>query len=489
MAMEPEKERHPPAVPTQLNFPAYDFSASNGNGSEAALNGLYSVLSSIKRPQDISPARFQALNLSVESGISASCIVDEDRMNRLPPLPWNLPVDQTADSPSGDSPRPLMSNDSPYPARDRFDIIRDELLVDKDDAFREVARLPPREGRQRARITQTRKFWAGLERMSQYWDASLDNYYDRPATPKKEPDDAADKMQSDDSPQPAPKENNQPDPMDIDSQPTAQDTNANNSGQNGQTPIVTMYTGRRIGTGSEMPEDVREEAIRAFTEMAAWPFGCQAPTPNLPPRLSVKSLLFPVRQSFVAARSPRDRQLARKGVMEGPLLVGQCRPETTFCNNEEKPGFGAGEVTDLYREVGAMLLTAQERMRQGATEVKPGEGKWWATKPRWGGAPNDGIEEDVNNSDEQPSPENGSSRKRSRRVHPLMASRRPSNGRKLSNSERWKMVQPGPSLWDKRMTYMQLGKNKESPFDDVWSPYILSWRLADMHSDLPNFVD
>lgn len=460
MGTEPDMERRAPAAPTPLKFPAYNLS-DGANESESSLHDLYNVLSSIKRPQDISPERFRALNLRVEPDVPLEHIVQGEQMDSLPPLPWE------PDQASEDSPRPVMNNDVPYPTAERFELLQKELLLDNDDGYREVARLPPREGRQRVRITQTRKFWVGLERMSQYWDTSLDNYYERPATPKKDPEDAADKMQTDEPKKDDSKENTQPDPMDIDNQATPQASNGGPSPEKEESPMVSMYTGRRSGAGHEMPEEVREDAVRSFAEMAAWSFGCQVAAPTLPPRLAVRSLLFPIRQSFGAARSPRDRQLARKGVMEGPVFVGQCRPDTTFRNEDEAPGLAIGELCDLYREVGAMLLAAQERAREGTKEVKPGEGKWWTTKPRWGGAPNDGIEEDVINSDDQPSTDAGNARKRSKHGHPPGGSRRSGNGRKLSNSERWKLVQPGPSLWDKRTHYMQIGKSQESPFDDV----------------------
>lgn len=363
-----------------------------------------------------------------------------------------------------DHPPMLMSNGSPYPPRDRYDLLRDQLLIDNDDAFREMVRLPRREGRQKVRITQTRKFWSGLEKMAQYWDTSLDHYYDRPATPTPQGNSGAG-----DRCYPS-REQDAQDSMDIDGQ-TTQEANSSRNGSDG-TPMVTMYTGRRTGTGHEMPEDIREETIRSFVEMVAWPFGCQASIPTVPPRLSVRTLLFPIRLSFEAARSPKDRQLARRGVMEGPLFIGQCRPETKFRNAGEACGSGVGETCDLYREVGAMLLAAQERAREGMTEVKPGEGKWWTTRPRWGGAPNFGIEEDADNTDEAPRRESGkqeagSSRKRTKPGHPLGGSRLVGNGRRLSNSERWQLVQPGPSLWDKRMMYKQIGKIPQSPFDDV----------------------
>ncbi|GAI58064.1 unnamed protein product, partial [marine sediment metagenome] len=239
---------------------------------------------------------------------------------------------------------------------------------------------------------------------------------------------------------------------------------------------VRMYTGRRIGAGTEMPDDVRDETIRSFIEMAAWPFGCQVTVPTLPPRLTVGNLLFPVRQSFQVARSPRDRQIARQGILEGPVLIAQCRPETTFRVTGDEKGNGIGEVCDLFREVGGMLLAAQERAREGAAELRPGEGKWWTTKPRFGGAPNDGILDDLvrnagipipdsmlGDSSSTPAPEAETARKRHKFEHSqgsyaTSLARRPSAMRKLSSSEKWKILQPGPSLWDKRMVYEQIGR-------------------------------
>lgn len=124
-----------------------------------------------------------------------------------------------------------------------------------------------------------------------------------------------------------------------------------------------------------------------------------------------------------------------------------------------------------------MLLTAQERARQGEAEVRPGEGKWWTTVPRWGGAPNDSVsdnEKETHGEDKLPS-ESGYARKRSKYEHPFLASRRPSSARKMSNSDRWKIIQPGPGLWDKRMRYIQIGKPLDSAFDDVSGLLLFSY--------------
>ncbi|KAE8144231.1 hypothetical protein BDV25DRAFT_167332 [Aspergillus avenaceus] len=475
---EPEKERRAPSRPTPVDFPAYSLSSITENEPETSLREVHKILASIRKPQDITFERFKPLNLKVDSDISASDIVRKDEANFFPPLPWEDTSPNSSPLTEDGCPI-LMDNGNPYPPKERFDVLRDELLLENDDAFREVVRLPPREGRKRVRVTQARKFWTGLERMAQYWDTSLDNYYERPAQ-QTNGGDSGNKMQVDDE---TPSHGGQPKPdmsMDIDS-PTnveAPGSEQENEGQKHE----EMYTGRRIGAGHEMPEDIREETIRALTEMAAWPFGCQVALPILPPRLSMKTLLFPIRETFGAARSPKDRQLARSGVMEGPVFIAQCRPETCFRSPGDTPGTGFGEVCDLLREVGGMLLAAQERARQGATEVKPGEGKWWTTAPRWGGAPNEAVGDSDNshNGDDKDNA-GGSSRKRSKYEHPFLASRRPGTSRKLSNSEKWKIVQPGPSLWDKRMRYIQIGKDRESPFDDIYMLSSVNHHLAILH--------
>jgi hypothetical protein len=135
-------------------------------------------------------------------------------------------------------------------------------------------------------------------------------------------------------------------------------------------------------------------------------------------------------------------------------------------------------MCDLLREVGAMLLTAQERARHGVMEVKPGEGKWWTTIPRWGGAPNEGVtvdaDADSSDKDKKPEVDIGNAHKRSRYANPLLSSRRSGSGhpRKMTANEKWKILQGGSSLWDKRMKYMQIGKPKESPYDDVSRPFL-----------------
>lgn len=481
---DPDKERKPPASPTPLDFPVYRL--PDTVGPEATLRDLYSHLASIKRPQDISFDRFKPLNVHVDNDVELRSIFPKGQTESLPPLPWeNTPAAQPAED-TKDAPRPQMSNDFPYPTKDRFDVLKNELLLDNDDAFREVTRLPVLEGRTRVRVTQTRKFWAALDRVAQYWDTSIDHYFDRPPTPGPEGPDTEGKLQPDNPMETASNPDAEDSKMDIDGPEPSTKSNGNTEGEQEKPAAVPRYKGRRIGSGHEMPDELRDETIRAFVEMIAWPFGCQVTVPTLPPRLSVKSLLFPVRQTFQAARSPRDRKIARSGILEGPVLIAQCRPETSFRTFSESPGDGIGEMCDLFREVGGMLLAAQERAREGATEMRPGEGKWWTMQPRFGGAPNDGILDDLVKGHGMPLPDSmmEESRSEESKPSPLEAenmpkrhklenhfasslARRPSAMRRMSSSEKWKILQPGPSLWDKRMRYMHIGKVKESPFDDV----------------------
>lgn len=380
--------------------------------------------------------------------IAASQIVPEDAQAGLPPLPW-----ETTKQPEGDA-APKMSNGLPYPSREKYDVCDKELRYDNDDAFREVGRMEPRPGRSKVRLTQSRKFWTGLEKISLYWDTELDQYYDKPVQPDSSSSTTEnEKEQTQDRPE------SNTDAMEVDNPPE------------GKPKYERVYKGRRIGAGQDMPENSREEAIRGLLEMAAWPFMCQIIMPTLPPRLSIRNLLFPVRQNLIAGRAPRERELARKGILEGPLLLAQCRGEVAFREPGEAPGRGKLEQCDLIREVGAMLLTAQERAREGTVEVRPGEGKWWTTVPRWGGVPDEGVTGDAAQEESAENAENGDEAGPEKRPRRSFSSRRSgsSQSRKLSTSERWKQLQPGASLWDKKMRYMQIGKTKDSPFDDVRS--------------------
>lgn len=271
--------------------------------------------------------------------------------------------------------------------------------------------------------------------MSQYWDTSLDHEYEE-------------------------------------SQGSSNDAvETNESSQSSR-----RYTGRRTGTGKDMPDQFREDTVRALVDTVTWLFGCQVSCvstinllslsyltnipfvirpPRMPPRLTMQSSFFSVRLSYSVFRTPLDRQQARQGLVEGPVMGLQTRSETSFRLPEEQVGTGKGEALDLLREVAALLLLAQERARDGKSQKKPGEGKWYTSTPRWGGGPGGEVGNVTGNSDED------TPRKEEKKPGTRTRSRR------NNAAEAYKKLHPGMGTWDSRITYLAIGKDEESEVDDV----------------------
>lgn len=298
--------------------------------------------------------------------------------------------------------------------------------------------------------------------------------------------------------------------------PTSTFTPSSNARE--KTKTKQVYKGRRISTGSAMPSAHRDETVSGLIQAVVWAFNCQVRTPNLPPRLSLGNLLFPVWQSFIVGRVPREKELGRRGVLEGPVLGACCRVETNFHDDRKESGkAGDGrrgrrtidvdekwkEILDLAREVGVMLLLAQERAREGKEEVKPGQGKWWTDTPRWGGGTGGLMENEALTErplDEEkmmsmlpenptpdepmaePSPKPTDSATTSgpeHAQHPSTLSKRKANAdipigtpgsgsaqhqkrSQRTKAEKWNTLRPGPGIWDPKMRYTRIGKPSPS---------------------------
>jgi hypothetical protein len=173
----------------------------------------------------------------------------------------------------------------------------------------------------------------------------------------------------------------------------------------------------------------------------------------------MQSSFFAVRLTGSIFRTSADRERARKDLVEGPLMGLQCRPETRFRGSEQPVGTGQGEALDLLREIGALLLLAQERARHGKSPTRPGEGKWYTCIPRWGGGPGGEVANPAGNSDEMvaPPPDDGKKKAASTK----------NRGRRYSAAEAYKRLQPGLGTWDPRVTYLAVGKEENSDFDNV----------------------
>ena len=320
---------------------------------------LFQGLCSLKKPSDITPGLLQQTNLAV----TTDATFDDH-------IPGKNQFKNVA--PSG-----APNHASSQQQQEKVKKSLEELRMPAAAAFREVVRLPPLPDAPRVRLVHTRKFWTGLEKMSQYWDASVDQYYSIPE----------DKI-----------------------------AKAKTSGQNGEdakisaledssAPLASTtggrterYKGRRLGNGASMPSSYREDTVASLVELVVWAYNCQVRARYLPSMLAVRNLLFPVRPSSFVGRVPQEREMARKGMLEGPIMGIYCRSEHTFSSadhsnetigsqTKSKPEFGSSgigwqDLADLSREIAVMLLLAQERAREGKTEEQPGEGKWWTSKPR-----------------------------------------------------------------------------------------------------------
>ncbi|KAI9848453.1 MAG: hypothetical protein M1837_000248 [Sclerophora amabilis] len=114
------------------------------------------------------------------------------------------------------------------------------------------------------------------------------------------------------------------------------------------------------------------------------------------------------------------------------------------------------ERLNLLREVGAGLIIAQERAREGKQQMRPGEGQWYTTVPRWGGGVGGEVGNATGNTDESaPKKEDKKNGNRAK-------------SRKEANAEAYKRVAPGPGNWDPKVTYSHIGKESRGDVDHIY---------------------
>lgn len=464
--------------------------------------------------------------------------LSNDASRHLPPASW-LQAPEQQGSTELDSVTTLLSNGRRTPDRKEFFVRARELLFRNQDAFSTLTRKNTGDSIP-LRLAHFRKFWEGLDNMAYYWDDSLDDY--RP--PEVNADDPVDGKAlshredagaSGQETRPETKTDwiakmgsgfGSPDGSEprkkAKTEAVSDQTMACSAQRNGfggaiaaQAVAITpsrvlpsriapsrfptpanmepqekpadmsngSYRGYRIGNGAEMPDQYRVDCVRAFVEPIAWAFGVTLAQHRRPPVLMLEHVRFPVRMSSVAWRGPQDRTKARQGWMEGPVLGIQCRPDVKFGASGNKD---AESNLDAVRELGGLLLLAQERSREGKTEQLAGEGKWWTTKERWGGGPG-GEVEDIATSSETSGTETASNTQE-RFVH------RNTDGsrirRRPSPAQIWKVVKPGNPLWDPKVVYEAIGKDKDTEWDDVshCTCQVVYRNSADMCTGLHDFV-
>ncbi|KAF2845431.1 hypothetical protein T440DRAFT_522669 [Plenodomus tracheiphilus IPT5] len=519
-----QKARSPPSRPIPVTFPCLrppvPSSTSPPSSWEEPSTGVIAQFLRLKKPSDVTNDTLASLNITFQHDCDFDALLSSLPGNaqvHLPPRTWLDPPTKEQ-SPLTDSsrvPLPLLSNGRKAPEqRDFYTRIR-ELSFTNSDAFSTLTRKG--NGSQAPlRLAHFRKFWEGLDNLAYYWDTSLDVYSPPPDDASTETSSGAQTNEAcrrDSTADATVSESKDPSSKSglespTDNEPRKKVKTAATSDQHlpketsingfGSAPIALQtspyipshvlparsappkvpstahvenhahsfdsangsYSGYRIGNGAEMPDQYRIDCVKAFIEPIAWAFGVTLSPHRRPPVLTLGHVRFPVRMSSVAWRGPQDRAKARQGWMEGPVLGIQCRADVDF---GKSGNLEAESVLDSVRELGGLLLLAQERAREGQVEKRAGDGKWWTTKERWGGGPGGEVGEAA---------EATSRGVKDTAAKPDETIERNRDGskvrRKVTPLEVWKTLKSGNPLWDPKVAYEAIGKDKSSAYDDVF---------------------
>ncbi|KAI5364132.1 hypothetical protein Slin14017_G060960 [Septoria linicola] len=484
---DPEQERDPPPAATPVTFPYLPTVDDNAWRDPSLPPKLQRSFSQISKPSDVSDDHLGILNVSFAPECEPDDLVPEtpDGKSYFPPLAPGQAINPASYAAA------TKVDSAAVAKRKAFDERLGELRVDNDTGIRVITRtLKPGP---KPRLAYMRKFWEGLESVAQYWDTSLDHYYrGTPARTDEAGEKGAKRQRLDSVPsimnlQTGPREHSGNSSAITKGSGTGahDDTTAiaasiplPTEANEGQLEDRLRYKGRRTSTGCEMPDQFRSDMVKAFVDGTTYPFGSQVAPPRHMPLVQIHKLNVPVRQTAAVYRRPRDRLKARNGFLEGPVMTVQCRPEIDFhaTHLSEKEKHAKARL-DAMRELGGLLQLAQERQRQGRTEQIPGEGKWWTTKPRWGGGPGDEVAK-------QEDPESANLVKdvlqmaeemvANASVHRNTA-RRP---KRKTPAMLWKELKPGSKMWDAKMDYEAIGKDPNSHYDEVFMVSSLNHHIS-----------
>lgn len=436
--IEPERERGPPPPPTPLEFPPTTLNQTPKQPRPYTSLEIFQLFSKIHKIKS-KIEHLQALSTrSIE--VSLEQLLPE---GYLPHESWNQDPSATDDvlrAPVYRPPPSTLSNGREPPGYETWSKSAKELLYNNQDVFQFLQGRHPSSGQPKVRVAIFRKFWDHLREIGLYWDTSNEKYEDIPS------DAVAAEVA--------------PDAMDMD--PISAQTQPTQVTKDGK--AKKTYRGNRIGTGRDMPARYREDAVCAFVDTVAMAFYCRTERPQIQPKLKLQNLFIPVPQAAIVYRCPKDRNQARRGILEGPLLAVQCNHHTAFRQQEEEGkaeelnSKKQGITVNLLREVGLMLNLAQKRAREGQEEPVPGEEQWWATKPRWGGGPGGEVP-----------------RKEGKiiggggggGVGPKRSAVSKARTNKAPGMENWENLEAGPKRWDQGVLHLQIGKDPDVIGDDV----------------------
>lgn len=443
-AVDPEKERDPPPPPTLVYFPQNDLDEHSFQIDETwakHIPDLFKQYSHISKPAEVGLEHIRALNVSVKGDVELERLIPvaSDGHDYLPrslsaegsrrnSLQKHPDIQFTVTAPNHRL--PILSNGHKAPDDEMYMKYAKQLTCENEDALRNMQKKKPRPGHAQVHITEFRRFWSQLDLVSNYWDTSLDHYYEAGSEPATQKSPKGFKRLS----------------------------MALSSGSSDSHKPATghRYKGRRISTGSKMPDQFRVDMVRHLIEPIAWAFGCISMNPKKVPQMQVGRLRLPVTQTAVVWRNSQDKASSKKGITEGPLLGVQCRSETGFVRDKHTASL------DAAREIAGLLLLAEERAREGKAPLAPGDGKWWTSKPRWGGGHGGEFgDADGNKDHPAPAPSSVTVRRGSMPIH------LPAGARGRSEEDIWRELKSGPGLFDPQHTYLAVGKDRAQPYDSV----------------------
>ncbi|KAI0441839.1 hypothetical protein F4803DRAFT_562806 [Xylaria telfairii] len=443
--------------PTPLNLPQCNPQSAGAISSSSNQDhpSLVRFLQTLHRPAEVNESHFAALGVRVHVDAPAEHVV---------PDPLYLPSASGWDGIDLDEARRRdhtfrtpLSNGRLSPEARVYLERRDELSIANQAAFRTVRRFKPEPGRPAVRLGNCYEFFRQLEFMATYWDDT--------------------------------------------SLPPVQDETTEQEQEQEFPTTMPQRTSYRTAPGSQMPAELRHNLVSAFVKLVSYDFGCNMAPPRVEPRLHLveppsvdtkqKNGSTLQRSSYFSSgcvfiyRTPTTREAARAGIVEGPIAAVSARNTTNFTKPTESS-------IDFGRELIAALVTAQLRAREGKVEKRSGQGQWWATVKRWGGAEGGPIGREVegdaivgdkdtfeteNPREAGPSADAPSSSAdkpvvqepgypRGIPVRGAPLNKRPRKA--LSVYDRYRMVRLPSSNWDKKARYEAIGKIKGAGFDDAF---------------------
>ncbi|TDZ21699.1 hypothetical protein Cob_v005424 [Colletotrichum orbiculare MAFF 240422] len=394
------------------------------------------VLQNIYRPADVTSAVFDALGVHVIPDVTPADVIPDP--DYLPDFEaWDKLSPDEAQEKNPETRRPL-NNLGQSPGCQTYLDRKRELSHCNEDAFRTVRRIPAPKGQQQARLGNSYEFFRCLEAFTTYWDDTSKPFKNNSAA------------------------------GDVGQDRIDKDKSERDNPQNPELPRVF-----RTSTGSSMPGEYRQSLLTAFLKLIAYDFGCNVSAPRTEPRLHITaaaSTPSTTQQNHQAApllsrasyfatgctfifRTPRTRDAARQGIIEGPLAAVSARGSTSFETENDA-------AADLARELVAALVTAQHRAREGKTEKRFGEGAWWTSKPRWGGGSGGPIGREVER-DAIPGDKDNADAETGQ-----PASKRPRKNMSIYDS--YRMVRPPSASWDRKTRYEAIGKVNGAGYDDIF---------------------